>query len=169
MKFIWIFIFRKFFNGCGSAYPGKNGDAGKMEGKTYCRHSRAGKHVVLYRIVASLSGEFYSDLFWIVSVLLLVRGGLGKRTAKEVLYGTLLLGISSFCFGGALYVAETFRYIPGIFVKMAVFLVLWMLLYLYTETDQNRQRICEVSLWQCGKNRKVKALLRYGKPPSRTL
>ena len=36
---------------------------GKMEGKTYCRHSRAGKHVVLYRIAASLSGEFYSDLF----------------------------------------------------------------------------------------------------------
>ena len=94
--------------------------------------------------------------------MLLVRGGLGKRTAKEVLYGALLLGISSFCFGGALYVAETFRYIPGIFVKMAVFLILWMLLYLYTETDQNRQRICEVSLWQCGKNRKVKALYDTG-------
>ena len=58
-----FYFFRKFFNGCGSAYPGKNGDAGKMEGKTYCRHSRAGKHVVLYRIAASLSGEFYSDLF----------------------------------------------------------------------------------------------------------
>ena len=73
-------------------------------------------------------GSFTATFFWIVSVLLLVRGGLGKRTAKEVLYGALLLGISSFCFGGALYVAETFRYIPGIFVKMAVFLILWMLL-----------------------------------------
>ena len=47
-------------------------------------------------------------------------------------------------------------------MKMAVFLILWMLLYLYTETDQNRQRICEVSLWQCGKNRKVKALYDTG-------
>lgn len=107
-------------------------------------------------------GSFTATFFWIVSVLLLVMGGLGKRTAKEVLYGALLLGISSFCFGGALYVAETFRYIPGIFVKMAVFLILWMFLYLYTETDQNRQRICEVSLWQCGKNRKVKALYDTG-------
>ena len=47
-------------------------------------------------------------------------------------------------------------------MKMAVFLILWMLLYLYTETDHNRQRICEVSLWQCGKNRKVKALYDTG-------
>ena len=44
-------------------------------------------------------GSFTATFFWIVSVLLLVRGGLGKRTAKEVLYGALLLGISSFCFG----------------------------------------------------------------------
>ena len=58
-------------------------------------------------------GSFTATFFWIVSVLLLVRGGLGKRTAKEVLYGALLLGISSFCFGGALYVAETFRYFCG--------------------------------------------------------
>ena len=38
-------------------------------------------------------GSFTATFFWIVSVLLLVRGGLGKRTAKEVLYGALLLGI----------------------------------------------------------------------------
>ena len=37
-------------------------------------------------------GSFTATFFWIVSVLLLVRGGLGKRTAKEVLYGALLLG-----------------------------------------------------------------------------
>lgn len=134
-----------------------------MEGKTYCRHSRAGKHVVLYRIAASLSGEFYSDLFLDRFRFTSGKGRTWKKEqAKEVLYGALLLGISSFCFGGALYVAETFRYIPGIFVKMAVFLILWMLLYLYTETDHNRQRICEVSLWQCGKNRKVKALYDTG-------
>ena len=41
-------------------------------------------------------GRFTATLFWIVSVLLLVMGGLGKRTAKEVLYGALLLGINPF-------------------------------------------------------------------------
>ncbi len=114
MKFIWIFIFRKFFNGCGSAYPGKNGDAGKNGRQNILQAQPCWKACILVSNCRFPFGEFYSDLFWIVSVLLLVRGGLGKRTAKEVLYGTLLLGISSFCFGGALYVAETFRYIPGI-------------------------------------------------------
>ncbi len=62
MKFIRFYFLESFFNGCGSAYPGKNGDAGKMEGKL--RHSRA----VTWSCIELLLpfGEFYSDLFLIV-------------------------------------------------------------------------------------------------------
>ena len=54
-----------------------------MEGKTYCRHSRAGKHVVLYRIAASLSGEFYSDLFLDRFRLASGKGRTWKKNGKR--------------------------------------------------------------------------------------